>query len=77
MILSNHVDTQLGQGLIFESADLIKSFKNLEKQAFALARAEGIWKEDEKEPKIRGVKESGSESEIKLTEETPPAPLYG
>ena len=52
MILSNHADTQLGQGLIFESADLVKSFRNLEKQAFALARAEGIWKEDDKEPKI-------------------------
>jgi hypothetical protein len=52
IILSNQADTQLGQGLIFESADLIKSFKNLEKQVFALARAEGIWKEDDKEPKI-------------------------
>lgn len=35
-----------------ESADLIKSFKNVEKYAFALARAEGIWKENDKEPKI-------------------------
>lgn len=44
IILSNHPNTEPGQGLIFECTDPIKSFDNLRNQAFALALAEGISK---------------------------------
>lgn len=45
MILSNHQSTEIGQGIIIEVAKNIESFSDLEHQAYALAKAEGIWNE--------------------------------
>jgi hypothetical protein len=45
MIFSNHLSTGLGQGYIIPFKDDIKNYRQLEGQAFALASAEGIWKE--------------------------------
>ncbi len=43
MIFSNHPTTPFGQGTILGFRETIKSFRGLEKQAFALASAEGLW----------------------------------
>lgn len=43
MIFSNHPTTSFGQGAILGFKEVIKSFRGLEKQAFALASAEGLW----------------------------------
>lgn len=51
MIFSNHQETKFGKGLILPFKDEIKNFRQIEKQAFALAKAEGIWK-DTNEPRI-------------------------
>jgi hypothetical protein len=51
MIFSNHPNTEFGQGLILPFKDEIKNFLQIEKQSYALAKAEGIWKESDK-PKI-------------------------
>ena len=44
IIISNHPDINLGQGIIVPFKNEIKNFRQLEKQAFALSIAEGIWK---------------------------------
>lgn len=51
IIMSNHPKTKPGQGIIVPFKSEIRSFRQLEKQAFTLSLAEGIWKEIEK-PKI-------------------------
>lgn len=51
MIFSNHPNTEFGQGLILPFKEEIKNFRQIEEQSFALAKAEGIWKETAK-PKI-------------------------
>ena len=51
MIFSNHPSTEFGQGLILPFKEEIKNFRQIERQSFALANAEGIWKETDK-PKI-------------------------
>lgn len=50
MIFSNHPSTQLGQAFIMPLKEDIKNYSILEKNAFAMAKAEGIWKETEKIP---------------------------
>lgn len=51
MIFSNHDTTELGVGYILGFKEKIKNFRYLEKQAYSLALAEGIWKEIN-DPKI-------------------------
>lgn len=51
IIISNHPDTEIGQGIIIPFKNEIRNFRQLEKQAFALSCAERIWKEIE-DPKI-------------------------
>ncbi|MGE9313617.1 hypothetical protein ACLOAU_18340 [Niabella sp. CJ426] len=46
MIFSNHPSTKPGQAFIIELKDEIRSFRVLEKHAFAMAKAEGIWKDE-------------------------------
>lgn len=46
MMFSNHQSTKPGRGYIIPFIDEIKNYKQLEEQAFALACAEGIWKEN-------------------------------
>lgn len=50
MIFSNHPSTQLGQAFIMPLKEEIKNYNILEKNAFAMAKAEGIWKETDKIP---------------------------
>lgn len=45
MIFSNHPSTEFGEAFILEFKDPIKSFKNLEEQAYNLAQAEGIYRD--------------------------------
>ena len=44
MIFSNHSSTAFGQAMILPLKESIKNARILEKQAFALASAEGLWK---------------------------------
>ena len=48
MIFDNAIKTNLGQGLILEFQQPINSFEDLERQAIALAIAEGIYKSTNK-----------------------------
>jgi hypothetical protein len=43
MIFSNNESTKLGQAYILEFKEEIKSYRVLERQAFALGAAEGLW----------------------------------
>lgn len=52
MIFSNHISTQLGQAFIMPLKEEIKNYTILEKNAFAMAKAEGIWKDTDKVPLI-------------------------
>lgn len=50
MIFFNHPSTQLGQTFIMPLKEDIKNYSILEKNAFAMAKAEGIWKDTDKIP---------------------------
>ena len=45
MILSNHPKTEFGNAYILRFKEVLKNARNLESQAFAMAGAEGLWKE--------------------------------
>ena len=47
MILSNHPKTEVGNAFILRFKEIIKNARNLERQAFAMASAEGLWKKTE------------------------------
>jgi hypothetical protein len=49
MILSNHSTTEFGQGVIVGFKEPITGFEVLKEQAFAMAKAEGIWKAEEQQ----------------------------
>lgn len=46
MILSNHQETKFGSAYILPFKEPIKDARQLESQAFAMARAEGLWVKD-------------------------------
>ncbi|MGN7787755.1 hypothetical protein ACTJIJ_24690 [Niabella sp. 22666] len=52
MIFSNHASTKLGQAFIMPLKEEIKNYNILEKNAFAMAKAEGIWGNDDATPTI-------------------------
>ena len=52
MIFSNHPSTVLGQAFIIPLKEEIKNYSVLEKNAFAMAKAEGIWKNNDLVPSI-------------------------
>lgn len=52
MIFSTHSSTILGQAFIIPLKDGIKNYSTLEKHAFAMAKAEGIWKNTDVTPGV-------------------------
>lgn len=45
IIMSNHPKTEFGNAYILRFKEVLKNARNLESQAFAMAGAEGLWKE--------------------------------